>query len=142
VLDTGLSAGDRAILQNRYGFLEFIASPSSDRLGHLREHIDGRFWLHLAQGWRFFAPEKLITRLTAVLKAEEQVFQVGINFNDADKLTGVSAAEQMVRRGPDTGRYLLTDVAARGPAMFDTTRLDHASGSLETASLDEVLCIT
>ena len=62
--------------------------------------IDARFWLHLGQGWRFFAPENLITRLTAVLEAEPQVFQVGINFADAVKLTGTCAPEEAVRRHP------------------------------------------
>jgi hypothetical protein len=89
------------------------------------------------------------------------VFQVGINFADAVKLTGASAAEQAIRRAPDTGRYLLTAAMARGPAMFDTARLDRAVGvqnanpdptaqrgrptssaRLRTASLDEVLCIS
>jgi hypothetical protein len=89
------------------------------------------------------------------------VFQVGINFADAVKLTGASAAEQAIRRAPDAGRYLLTAAMARGPAMFDTARLDRAVGvhnsdpappaqrgrptagdGLRTASLDEVLCIS
>ena len=117
-------------------------------------------WLYLGQDWRFFAPENLITRLTAVLAAESQVFQVGINFGDDAKLTGTCAAEQAVRRAPDAGRYVLTDVMASGPAMFDTARLDRAgcvhaterdvittierraaAAELRTASLDEVLCI-
>ena len=165
VLDTGLSATDRAKLRKRYGFLEFARRRSSDKpapqLAQLRAQIDGRFWLHLGAGWRFFAPENYITRLSAVLDAEPQVFQVGINFEDAVKLTGASAAEQAVRRAPDAGRYLLTDVMATGPAMFDTARLDRARGAgssdpnppahrgrpatgakLHTASLDEVLCIS
>ncbi|MGO9071829.1 MAG: glycosyl transferase, partial [Mycobacterium sp.] len=131
------------------------------QLAQLRAQIDGRFWLHLGAGWRFFAPENFITRLTAVLDAEPQVFQVGINFADAVKLTGASAAEQAIRRAPDAGRYLLTEAPARGPAMFDTARLDRAVGmqnsdphppaqrgrpaasaGLRTASLDEVLCIS
>ena len=130
---------------------------SSDKpaaqLAQLRAQIDGRFWLHLGEGWRFFAPENYITRLTAVLDAEPQVFQVGINFADAVKLTGACAAEQTIRRAPDTGRYLLTEAMARGPAMFDTARLDRAvsdrdptgrptTAGLRTASLDEVLCIS
>ncbi len=165
VLDTGLSAPDRAKLQQRYGFLEFARSDPGDKpaaqLAPLRAQIDGRFWLHLGEGWRFFAPENFITRLTAVLDAEPQVFQVGINFADAVKLTGTSAAEQAIRRAPDTGRYLLTEAMATGPAMFDTARLDRAVGvqdsdpirppnvgdrppraELRTASLDEVLCIS
>jgi Glycosyl transferase family 2 len=163
VLDAGLPAEDRAVLLQRYGFLESADPGPGDgpdaQLAHLREHIDARFWLHLGKGWRFFAPENLITRLTAVFEAETQVFQVGINFTDAVKLTGTSAPETAARRAPDTGRYVLTDTVARGPAMFDTTRLDHAGGiqatksrpnvkrrrrapaGLRTASLDEVLCI-
>ena len=165
VLDTGLSTPDRAKLRKRYGFLEFARRRSSDKpapqLAQLRAQIDGRFWLHLGEGWRFFAPENYITRLTAVLDAEPQVFQVGINIDDAVKLTGACAAEQAVRRAPDTGRYLLTEAMATGPAMFDTARLDRARGAgsrdpnppahrgrpatgakLHTATLDEVLCIS
>jgi hypothetical protein len=168
VLDAGLSAKDRALLQQRYGFLEFARRKSGkpDRkpaaqLAALHAQIDGRFWLHLGNGWQFFAPGHYITRLTAVLDAEPEVFQVGINFEDATKLTGASAAEQAVRRAPDAGRYLLTDLMATGPAMFDTARLDRAivvrSGDPDPtaqrsrapagagpriASLDEVLCIS
>jgi hypothetical protein len=162
VLDAGLSAPDRAKLRKRYGFLKFAHSVPSNKpaaqLAQLRPQINGRFWLHLGQGWRFFAPENFITRLSAVLDAEPQVFQVGINFADAVKLTGVCAAEEAVRRAPDAGRYLLTEAPARGPAMFDTARLDRAVGvhnsdpaqrgehtartGLRTASLDEVLCIS
>ena len=165
VLDTGLSAPDRAKLRKRYGFLEFARRRSGDGLGaqlaQLRVQIAGRFWLHLGEGWRFFAPENYITRLTAVLDTEPQVFQVGINFADAVKLTGACATEQAIRRAPDAGRYTLTEAMARGPAMFDTARLDQAIGvrnsdpdppaqrgrpaarpGPRTASLDEVLCIS
>ena len=165
VLDTGLSAPDRAKLRKRYGFLEFARRRSGDepaaQLARVRAQIDARFWLDLGQGWRFFAPEKFITRLTAVLDAEPQVFQVGINFADAVKLTGASAAQQAIRRAPNAGRYLLTEAMANGPAMFDVARLNRAVGvqncdldppgqgwrssadaGWHTASLDEVLCIS
>jgi tetratricopeptide (TPR) repeat protein len=163
VLDTGLSTTDRARLRERYGFLEFARRRSGDKpapqLAQLRAQIDGRFWLHLGQSWRFFAPENYVTRLVAVLDAEPQVFQVGINFEDAVKLSGASAAEQAVRRATDAGRYLLTEAMATGPAMFDTARLDQAHGvrgagkparrgrpaadvGLRTATLDEVLCLS
>ncbi len=165
VIEVGMAALDRARLRERYGFLDFARSGFVEgpgaQLAALRGDIDGRFWLHLGEGWRFFAPENLITRLTAVLEAEPQVFQVGINFADAGKLIAASAPEAAVRRAPDTGRYVLTEEVACGPAMFDTTRLDRAGGvhdadpdpfaalaqraataRLCTASLDEVLCIT
>ena len=89
VVDAGLSAPDRALLRERYGFLEFVDCSPGDgpatQLAQLRAQIQGRFWLHLGQGWQFFAPESFITRLIAVLESEPQVFQVGINFADAVK---------------------------------------------------------
>jgi hypothetical protein len=158
VIDAGLSAEDRALLHEGYTFLEFADCA---HVTQLRDHIHGRYWLHLGQGWRFFAPENLIARLIAVLDAETQVFQVGINLADATGLTGISAPEETVRRTPDAGRYVLAETVARGPSMFDTTRLDRTGGmdstnpdpiaelgrcaagaGLQTASLDEVLCIT
>jgi glycosyltransferase involved in cell wall biosynthesis len=164
LVDAGLSAQDRAALHERYGFLEFGRSVSGDALGiqlaQIRWEIEGRFWLHLGEGWRFFTPEGFVSRLTAVLEAEPEVFQVGINFGDAVRLTGACATEDIVRRAADAGRYVLTDLVARGPAMFDTARLDRAgnlngddadpiaelvrratAAGLRTASLDEVLCI-
>ena len=165
MIDAGLSVQDRAILHERYAFLEFAdRSPGHTpgaQLMALRDQIHGRCWLHLGQGWQFFAPENLITRLIAVLDAETQVFQVGINLDDAVGLTGISAPEQTVRRTADAGRYVLAETVARGPSMFDTARLDQAgsvggtdpdpitelarsaaAAGLQTASLDEVLCIT
>jgi glycosyltransferase involved in cell wall biosynthesis len=165
VLDAGLSTQDRVSLQKRYGFLEFLDARPGDgpgaHLAQIRAQVHARFWLHLAQGWRFFAPDNLLTRLTAVLEAEPDVFQVAINFTDATNLTGTCAPEQAVRRTPEAGRYLLTDTAAHGPAMFDTTRLPRAgdlldsdpdplihldrraaAAGLRTATLDEVLCIS
>ncbi|MCU1696494.1 MAG: glycosyl transferase, family 2 [Mycobacterium sp.] len=146
VVNAGLSAEDRATLLERYRFLEFIPAGSGEGLGaqlaYIRSEIECRFWLHLGEGWQFFAPEPLISRLTAVLDAEPEVVQVGINVGDAVTLTGVSAAEDAVRRTVDGGRYVLTDVIARGPAMFDTGRVDRATADgLKAASLDEVLCI-
>ncbi len=164
VLETGAAARHRGALRDSYGFLEFASRGAGDepgaQLAELRSQIDGRFWLHLGDGWQFFAPEDLITRLSGVLEAEAQVFQVGINVADATELCGASAPEQTVRRAPEAGRYVLTQQVARGPAMFDTARLDRAGGvrgtdpdpyaelagraataGLRTAALDEVLCI-
>ncbi len=158
LVDVGLSAQDRAILHERYPFLEFADyAPGA----HLRDQIHGRYWLHLDHGWQFFAPDDLITRLIAVLDAEPQVFQVGINLADAVELTGISAPEHTVRRTADAGRYVLADTVAHGPSMFHTARLQQAGGvggtdtdpithlarsaaaaGLQTATLDEVLCIT
>ena len=161
VVNAVLSQDDRATLLERYRFLEFIHSPPGAQFAHIRGQVDGRFWLHLGQDWRFFAPENYIARLTCVLETEPDVFQLAVNIDDATKLTGVSATEDAVRRSFDAGRYLLADEIACGPAMFETARLDLTGGTdgteqdpiaelnrraaaagLRTATLDEVLCIT
>ncbi len=165
VVDAGLPAADRAELLERYSFLEFCPISAGESAGALlsqiRDQIYGRFWLHLGHGGQFYARECLITRLTRVFEAEENVYQVAVNFTDADRLIGMSAADEMVSRTPGAGRYVLGEQAAYGPAMFDTARLDRVGGfraddpdplaelgrraaaaGLVTASLDEVLCIT
>ncbi len=134
--------------------------PPGVRLGQIGAEIDGRFWLYLGMGWQFFAPDDIIGRLTGVLETEPDVFQVGINYGDADKLTSARPPENAVRRNIDAGRYVLSQAAAGGPAMFDCARLDRARGAdlratdtvadlgarsatagLKTATLDEVLCV-
>ena len=92
VLDAGLSAPDQAALRERYRFLEFTDCAPAQ----IRGAIGGRLWLHLGQGWRFFAPDRFIGRLSAVLDAEPEVVQVGINFGDAEILTGACAGAQSV----------------------------------------------
>ena len=160
VVNAGLSAQDRATLAERYPFLEFgpgvPEDGSGDLLATIRAEIGGRFWLHLDHNWRFFAPDHLVGRLSAVLEAEPAVFQVAINYGDAQTLTGAHAPESAVRRTPGAGRYVLTGDVANGPSMFETERLDSAVGAdgantdagqrvaasgLRTASLDEVFCI-
>ena len=151
LVDPGLSDNDREMLEALYEFIEFVHLDAEDaqgiQLAQVRDLIRGRFWLHLDQNWRFFARENLVTRLTAVLDAEKDVFQVAVNLAGAITLTGASAPEDAVLRTPDAGRYVLLDGVTSGPAMFDTERLDRAGqheaaiAGPQTASLDEVLCI-
>lgn len=157
VIDVGLSDRDRQMLAERYPFLDFKPGKvvGVDQLSEIRRRVNGRYWLHLGEGWRFFAPERLITRLTAVLEAEPGVVQVGINFEDADELTGRTAPDAVVQRGGDAGRYVLTDTSSSGPSMFDLSRFDQtdtgrvsgphdrsSAPGFRTATLDEVLCIS
>lgn len=143
VFDTGLWPQNRTALLERYPFIELIPCPPGASIAQLRSEIQTRFWLHVAPGWRFFAPERFIGRLTAVLDAEPKVFQVGINLDDATKLTGAYAELNAVRHTENGDRYVLADTASNGPAMFDTERLDLAvEAGLRTATLDEVLCVT
>ncbi len=141
VIDIGLSPDDRTVLGQLYPFLEFRPYPHGVRPNEIRAEIGGRFWLYLGMGWQFFTTDDYIGRLTSVLDAEPDVFQVGINYDDADKLTGSVPPREALRRNVGTGHYVLTEIPAVGPAMFDCARWDGAETSLRTATLDEVLCI-
>ncbi|UCZ59927.1 tetratricopeptide repeat-containing glycosyltransferase [Mycolicibacterium phocaicum] len=144
-LDTGLPVEDRRALQRRYPFLEFITGPRTEgvaQLQFIQDRLHGRYWLHLGQGWRFFAPETLIGRLQAVLDAEPHVVQVGINIADASSLTGACAAADAVRSTADGTRYVLVGAAVTGPAMFDVERLNQVlDAGPVTAQLDGVFSI-
>ncbi len=152
-VDAGLAPADRAEVETRYPFLEFVAVPDGrDVLEEVRSAVGGRFWLHLGKGWEFFAPERLITRLTAVLDAEPAAIQAGINLDDARALTGRCASVAEARRSADGGRYVIAAELSDGPSMFDVARLDTAGGvgvlmqrtvaaGIGAATLDEVLCV-
>ena len=163
--DSELTEEQRSTLHLRYPLVESLHAPSGEsataRLRRISERVQTRFWLHIPAGWRFFAPEPLLSRLAGVLDSEPDVVAVAVNFEDAAGLTGRNAPEDVTSRGAGTGRYVLTKSVPRGPAMFDTERLariggiDSAAGDpqadlteralaagLRTASLDEVLCVS
>ena len=162
--DSELSEAQRATLHLCYPLAESLDAPFGEsgaaRLRRICDRVQTRFWLHIPAGWRFFAPERLLSRLAGVLDSEPDVVAVAVNFEDATGLTGRSAPEDIASRGAGTGRYVLTKSVPRGPVMFDTERLARIGGvnsaaddvpadlteralaaGLRTASLDEVLCI-
>ena len=162
--DSELSEAERAVLRQRYPSAHWLEAPFNEpattRLRRISDQVETRFWLHVGADWQFFATERLLSRLAAVLDAEPDVLAVAVNFEDATALTGHSAEEKIVRRGSGTGRYVVTDSMPKGPAMIDTERLARIGGidpdatdvagdltaraaaaGLRTASLDEVLCI-
>ena len=141
VIDVGLRPEDRANLAISYPFLEFRQSRPGMRPSQVRELVSGRFWLHLGMGWQFFATDDYMQRLTAVLDAEPEVCQVGINYCDADKLTGSVAPLATVRHSDGTGHYVLTETPSIGPSIYDCSRWDGTDAGLRTATLDEVLCV-
>ena len=163
--DSALSEAERAALRLHYPFVESLDAPFTEtaaaRLRRISAAVGTPLWLQVGADWRFFAPERLLSRLAAVLDAEPEVLAVAVNVEDAAHLNGRSAAEgDLVRRASGTGRYVLADEIPRGPAMLDTGRLAgiggidadaadvHAdlgararAGGLRTATLDEVLCV-
>jgi glycosyltransferase involved in cell wall biosynthesis len=159
IIDHGLAEPERARLAENYPFAQFSRLPAAG-LTDIRAQVGGRFWLHLREGWQFFANERYIGRLIEVLEAETEVFSVGLNLDDARTFISppddadeaepelVDYETQQHRLSVSTGAliegYVLTDTAATGPAMFDTARADqHWAGvaGLRTATLNEVLCI-
>lgn len=165
IVDQSLPEPERARLAEKYPFAE-IGPRCPAGLAEVREQVGGRFWLHLGEGWQFFAPEPHISRLTEVLDAEPDVFAVGINLGDARTFTDGSEhsppdnADEAGAKTPDwktsqqrlsvsTGAiadgYVLTEVLSNGPAMFDTARTDRfwaGYAGLRTATLNEVFCVT
>lgn len=130
---------DWLALLERYPFLEFGLRPSglAAELSEIRRHGSGHYWLELGQGWWFFAPERLLTRLISVLDAEPEILQVGVNMEDAHALTGRCTAERDVCRTADGGRYTLSTALFTGPAMVHVARVVAAGGqtcSAEPAS--------
>lgn len=138
VMDIGLSAQDLDVLHMLYPFAEFRQLPPGARPGQIRDEITSRYWLYLGMGWQFFVGDAYVNRLLGVLNAEPDVYQVGVNYGNADTLTGTVAPLSSVRVDGHGGRYVMTEAAATGPAMLDCTRLERCGG---TASLDEVLCV-
>ena len=141
IADMGLWPEDRTALRDCYPTIEFHSFPPGTRPTQMRAEITTRYWLYLGMGWQFFAPDDYIGRLTSILDAEPEIQQVGINFRDATKAEGAVATLDSVRRGGGTGRYVLTEAAVQGPAMFDCARWQGAQMDWKAATLDEVLCV-
>ena len=163
--DSDLAEAERATLRIRYPLIESLDAPFREspaaRLRRLSDRVQTPFWLHVPGDWRFFAPERLLSRLAGVLETESDVLAVGVNYEDATALTGRNAPEDTTSRGAGTGRYVLTKSVPRGPVMIDTERLSRIGGidpaadvaqtdlteralaaGLSTATLDEVLCVS
>lgn len=77
VVDEGLAEVDRAVLVQRYPFVDFVSGD---------ERVGDSYVLELRQGWQFFTEEALISRLVGVLEAEPRVSAVGVNLGDATEL--------------------------------------------------------
>ncbi|MGI9163155.1 MAG: glycosyltransferase, partial [Mycobacterium sp.] len=95
--DSELTDEQRSALHLRYPMIESLHAPSGEssaaRLRYISERVGTRFWLHIPAGWRFFGPERLLSRLAGVLDSEPDVLAVAVNYEDATALTGRSAPE-------------------------------------------------
>jgi hypothetical protein len=141
LIDTGLLDQDREWLLDRYPFLKAHSMPNAD-LPAIRRKVHGRFWMHIPGEWQFFGSADYISRMTAILEAEPEVIQVGVNLGDAEGPCGSYARQGEIRTAPTTGRYVLAGTTSDGPAMYATNRFDRPEGGGPLiATLDEVLAL-
>lgn len=131
LVDAGLPEEDLAAVLAKYPFLELGNDATS-----------GRFVLYIDEGWRFFAPDALIGRLTGIFDSEPNVTRSIVNWNNGSALLRDVAASGTIRRTASGSRYVIPTYSIDGPVgavMVDTTRVNQPDTT--TATLDEVLCI-
>lgn len=112
-VDDNSSESDRARMQERYPFFEFIFKGAADK-GHarsmnlLRDAVRTPYWLHLEDDWEFLVPLPYVGRAADVLQAEPALAQVVFNRNYAETLAHRTLVGGLLRRHPATGRrYVL-----------------------------------
>ncbi len=154
VFDTGLSWEARFRLLDRYRCLEFVRQgplPTPRQINSvMRGHVEGRYWLHLERGWRFFAQDRWISRLIDVLDSEPGIVAVGLNRGGAPGGPAVSEAVSRLRRTAANTRYQLAQEPLQGPVMVDLARFDADPAGPDQggiapsrcATLDEILCVS
>lgn len=155
LFDSGLSSDARFNLLNGCRLLEIVRldpglSPDG-ACSVMRSHLQGRYWLHLDPGWRFFVKERLISRLIEVLTSEPDIVAVALHASvDPDASGAPSAEAAPVRRTATNVRYQMARHPVSGPVMFDLARLDPSRdwspdgriAAERCAVIDDVLCVS
>jgi hypothetical protein len=109
-IDDGSSPSDRARMQERYPFFEFVWK-SDDERGHagsmnrLTEMVDSPYWLHLEDDWQFVVPERYVTRSRTILDEDPDIDQVLFNMNYGETLGDRGVPGGVVRTTRDGSRY-------------------------------------
>jgi GT2 family glycosyltransferase len=85
-VDDGSCEADRARMQERYPFFEFVMKSPGEK-GHARsmnlilERLESPYWLHLEDDWHFFVGERYVLKSLAVLDDDPRIGQVLFNRN-------------------------------------------------------------
>lgn len=88
-IDDGSSDDDRATMQQRYPFFEFILRSSDDRghagsMNRLLQEVRTPYWLHLEDDWDFVSADNLVSHARQVLDDDVTLLQVVLNRNYAE----------------------------------------------------------
>ena len=88
-IDDGSSDDDRAAMQQRYPFFEFIFRSSQDRghagsMNRLLQEVCTPYWLHLEDDWDFVSADRLVDHARQVLDDDLGLLQVVLNRNYAE----------------------------------------------------------
>ena len=95
IVDHALSEADRQRLADIYPFAEIsLRCPAEP--GQIRSQVHGRYWLHIGEGWQFFATEPYIARLSQVLGRSPMYSPSG----------STSTMPTRFRKSPTTGHRL------------------------------------
>lgn len=109
-IDDGSSAQDRAAMQARYPFFEFIFEPEEMR-GHARSmnrllaEVSTPYWLHLEDDWDFVSVGALVTHARAVLDDDPTLLQVVLNRDYAETLAHDRLVGSELVCGEHAGAY-------------------------------------
>lgn len=90
-IDDGSTEADRALMQARYPFFEFIMN-NPDELGHARtmnrllQEVRSPFWLNIEDDWEFITVDCLVEQALKILDDDPWSLQVVLNRNFAETL--------------------------------------------------------
>jgi tetratricopeptide (TPR) repeat protein len=121
-IDGNSNAADRARMQERYPFFEFLLQSPDERgqarsMNRLLDTVATPYWLHLEDDWHFFVTMDYVERALSILEREPTVAQVLFNRNFAETLADRVLVGGTLRRHPERGlRYLIHEHVAEGPA--------------------------
>ncbi len=134
-VDDGSTPDDRAYMQERFPFFEFVLKGADDR-GHaqsmniLRDLVASRYWLHLEDDWTFFAPARYVSDAIAILRDDPAIGQVLFNRNYAETLAQREVVGGVVRATRREGlRHRLHVHAPAGTSEYERISAELGSGA-------------
>ena len=131
-VDDNSSAADRAEMQRRFPFFEFIWKDLAGK-GHarslnlIREAVQTPFLLHLEDDWHFFARRNYVGDGLAILADDPGLAQVLFNRNYAETLADREVAGGGAKRTAQGQRFVLHEHSPAGSEAYRALRARHGA---------------